>query len=121
MTNDVTPITPEQWEAWRHAREHHVSEFLEKRMADAGIEGLEDLHRRFVETEYADLPFPGRHRGKPISFDLFERLATGRHQHVRSEFLRGLVQAFGLKRDSEEATEFIRAYLMEPSLKDFRA
>jgi hypothetical protein len=54
---------------WDVIREH---------MDRRGIEDVEELHRRFVETEHAYIPVPGRHRGKPASLEEFKRHVRGR-------------------------------------------
>ena len=89
---------------------------LRRLMDEKGVEDLEELYRRFVETEYAYVPVPGLHRGKPISFELFKRLAGRRTPYVYREFLAGLQEVFGLS--DEETLELGLIYLMgEPHKK----
>ncbi len=59
VTEEATPITPERFEEMRRERERNMTELMDELMEEAGIESLEELHRRFVETEYAYIPRSG--------------------------------------------------------------
>ena len=84
----------------------HLARLMEER----GIESLEELHRRFVETEFAHVPVPGLHEGKPISFALFKQLAARRTPYIYGELLEGLTKVLGL--DSRETDELILVYTL---------
>ena len=114
VTEEVTPITPEEWEEqreeWRRERQEAIREFLGEIMERRGIESLEELHRRFIETEHAYIPVPGLHRGKPVSFEVFERCAYGRSRCLYREFVRGMMEVLDLKPYTEEGDDFALAY-----------
>ena len=81
-TEEITPITPEVFKEWRRERQEVIREVLGELMERRGIASLEELHRRFLETEHAYIPVPGLHRGKPVSFEVFERCAYGRSRFL---------------------------------------
>ena len=70
----------------------HLARLMEER----GIESLEELYERFVETEYAHVPVPGLHEGKPVSLELFKRLAARRTPYIYGELTWGLAEVFEL-------------------------
>ena len=106
VTEEATPITPEGVVEMRRERERNMTELMDA----AGIESLEELHRRCVETEYAYIPVPGRHRGKPVSFEVFERSARGRDRAVYIEFVSGVLEVLGLDRRSEAGLDLVVTY-----------
>ena len=59
-------------------------------MDEAGIESVEELHKRLVETEYAYVPTPGRHKGKPVSLKEFKRHLACEHPSLCVEVILGL-------------------------------
>ena len=91
---------------------------LRRLMDEKGVEDLEELYRRFVETEYAYVPVPGLHRGKPISFELFKRLAGRRTPYVYQGFLAGLAEVLGL--NGEEARDLGHLYVWGEPRKKYR-
>jgi hypothetical protein len=82
---------------------------VERLMEERGIESLEELHERFVGTEYAHVPVPGLHEGKPVSFGLFERLTRRESPYIYGELLSGLREVFGLT--GEEFLELMWLYV----------
>jgi hypothetical protein len=80
-------------------------------MADAGIEDLEELHQRFIETEYADVPVSGLHRSKSLSLELLKRLAFGRVRYTCGRVISGVLEVVGVERRSEAGTGFIVTYV----------
>jgi hypothetical protein len=113
LTRHAQKLPEKRREELRQRREKASAAFqaeLERLMEEKGIEDLEELHRRFVATEYAYIPVPGLHRGKPISLELFKRHAARRHPYVYREFLAGLAEVLGLTGEEAEDLGFI--YLM---------
>jgi hypothetical protein len=110
LTRHAEQLPEEMREDLRRYREEmseRLQAHLGRLMEERGIEDLEELHRRFVETEYAHVPVPGLHEGKPISFALFSRLARRRHPYVYAEFLAGLEEALGLSREEARELEIL--------------
>ncbi len=79
-------------------------------MEKRGIESLEELHRRFLETEYAHIPVPGLHTGKPVSFEVFERCANGRTDRLYREFVWGMKEVLDFEPYTDEGNDFALAY-----------
>jgi hypothetical protein len=86
---------------WDVIREH---------MDRRGIEDVEELHRRFVETEHAYIPVPGRHRGKPVSLEEFKRHVRGEYPAYYGQLTRGLAEVLEIATESEEV-ELVYSYL----------
>ena len=112
VTEEITPKTPEWFEEMRRERAQNMTELMDELMADAGIDSLEELHRRFIETEHAYIPVPGLHRGKPVSFKVFERSAGGRDRFIYPQFIEGVLEVLGQDRRSEAALDLIVTYTM---------
>ena len=113
LTRVARELPEEMREELRQRREEASEAFqaeLQRLMEAKGIESLEDLYRRYIETEYAYIPVPGLHRGKAVSFKEFKRHAARRSPYVYREFLAGLVEVLGLT--EEEAGELGFIYLM---------
>ncbi len=110
VTEEITSITPDQLEERRRGEERVIREVLGELMEKRGIENLEELHRRFIETEHAHIPVPGLHTGKPVSFELFERVVYGRTRFIYRELVRGMVEVLGFEPYSEEVHDFALAY-----------
>ena len=91
-------------------RERVIREVLHELMEKRGIENLEELYRRFIETEHAHIPVPGLHTGKPVSFEVFERCAYGRSRMLYREFVLGMMEVLDLKPYTEEGDDFALAY-----------
>jgi hypothetical protein len=72
---------------------------LEGLMEERGIDGLEDLYRCFVEVENGDVSVLGLHRDKAVSYDLFERLITGKIPSWYAEIGNGLREVLELTED----------------------
>jgi hypothetical protein len=72
------------------AEKRPLAEVLKVLMTSRGIEDLEDLHRRFLETGHAYIPIPGRHRGKQVPFEEFKAHLEGRQPRPYPELLAGL-------------------------------
>jgi hypothetical protein len=86
-----------------------LPEVVEELMRSRGIEDLEELHARFVETEYAYIPVPGRHRGKPVSLDEFKRHGRGEYPILYGEFAQGVAKVLELT--NEEMGELAYSYM----------
>ena len=110
VTEEATPKTPEWFAEMRRERQRVMTEVLGELMEAAGIESFEELHRRFIEIEHAYIPVPGLHRGKPVSFRVFERSATGRDRFIYPQFIEGVLEVLGLDRRSVEAFDLMLAY-----------
>ncbi len=110
VTEEITPITPEQFEAMERERERNLAELMDELMAAVGIEDFEELHRRFIATEHAYVPVPGLHRGKPVSLELFKRIALGKVKYVSGEYFAGVLEVLGLDRRSEPAMDLVVTY-----------
>ncbi len=110
VTEEITPITPERFEAMERERERNLMELMDELMAPAGIESFEELHRRFIATEHAYVPVPGLHRGKPVSLELFKRIALGRVRAVHIEYISGMLEVLGIDRRSKVGTDFVVTY-----------
>jgi hypothetical protein len=82
---------------------------LERLMEERGIESLEELYERFVETGYAHVPVPGLHEGKPVSLELFKRLAARKTLYIYGELTWGLAEVFELSH--QDLDELILLYL----------
>jgi hypothetical protein len=82
-------------------------------MDERGIEDVEELHRRFLETEWAYIPIPGRHKGKPVPLKEFKRHVAGEHPYgaIYGELIIGLGEVFGLKRGDKDLDALILSYL----------
>ena len=113
-TEERASRTPEEWEEqreeWRRERQETIREVLHELMEKRGIENLEELHRRFLETEHAHIPVPGLHTGKPVSFEVFERCAYGRSRMLYRESIWGMEEVLDLDPQSEEAVDFALAH-----------
>jgi hypothetical protein len=80
-------------------------------MDERGIESLEDLHRRFLESSVRGfIPVSGRHRDKPVSLSEFREHITARHRVVYGELIVGLADAFELDPESEEVSALGYSY-----------
>jgi hypothetical protein len=91
-------------------REQAIREVLSELMEKRGIESLEELHRRFIETEYAHILVPGLHTGKPVSLKVFERVAYGQSRFIYRAFVLGMVEVLDFEPCSEEGWDFALAY-----------
>ena len=78
-------------------------------MDEASIESVEELHRLFVETEYAYIPTPGRHKGTPVSLEEFKRHVVGEYPALYGELVIGLERVLGLT-EAEEIRELSGSY-----------
>jgi len=109
----------------RQRREEAAERFrahLEGLMEERGIESVEELHRRFVETEYAYIPVPGLHRGKPVSLELFRRLVTGQEsRYFYGELMGGLREVFELTEEEFEELSFVYIWGERPSARQRQA
>ncbi|MDQ3911641.1 MAG: hypothetical protein M3305_07720 [Actinomycetota bacterium] len=110
MTEEVRHITPEQFEESESERQQVIREFLDEYMEKRGIENLEELHRRFLETEHAYIPVPGLHRGKPVSFEVFERVAYGGGHGLYRAFVWGMMEVLDLEPYTDEGNDFALTY-----------
>ena len=113
LTRHAEKLPEEMREDLRRHKEEaseRLRAHLERLMEEKGIEDLEELYERFVQTEYAYIPVPGLHRGKPVSFEQFKLHAARRHPYVYGEFAAGLVQVLGLS--DEEARKLSFFYLL---------
>jgi hypothetical protein len=73
-------------------------------MDERGIEGIEDLHQRFLETDYAEaIRVPGRHRGSKPKLPEFKRHVTGRYPVIYGELMNGLIEVLDITDESEKA------------------
>ncbi len=111
-TRDAEILGPELLEELRQHREEASERFqahIERLMEGRGVESLEELHRRFVESGYAYMPVPGLHRGKPVSLGLFKRIAARKTECIHMEFVRGLEEVLGLT--EREVAELIYLYM----------
>lgn len=97
-------------------RKRNMAEVMDELMAKAGIEDLEELHRRFLETEHAYIPVPGLHRGKPISLELFKRFAGGTYPILYRHFVRGVADVLNL--DREDALDLGFTYVWGKRLSE---
>ena len=79
-------------------------------MVRIGIESAEELHGRFVETEWAYIPTPGRHKGKPVSLEEFKRHVGGEYPLIYGELARGLFEILGITEDKEQG-ELVLSYV----------
>ena len=109
-TRETPKFTPEWLEESRRQKERNMTQLMGELMDRAGIESLEELHRRFVETEYAYIPVPALHRGKPVSFNLFKRIATGTDRFVYREFVLGLCDVLSL--DDDDALDLMWTHML---------
>jgi hypothetical protein len=109
-------LTREQMvEAFSEGSGRWLREVVEELMAQRGIESLEELHRRFVETEYAYIAIPGRHRGKPTTLESFKQHVEARDQRLYPEFYQGLREVLGLTYDDPESHIILGSYCMGPT------
>ena len=77
-----------------------------------GIEDVEELHRRFLETTGGYIPVPGRHRGKPVPLEEFKRHVAGEHPNVYGELIRGLAEVLDIPFDrNKESDALILSYM----------
>jgi hypothetical protein len=106
----TTTEMQEEHRQWREEGSKAFTAELERLMAEKGVEDLEELHRRFLETDYAYIPIRGRHRGKPVPFEEFKLHATRMYGYLYMEVFSGLVDALGLT--EEETRELIYVYAM---------
>jgi hypothetical protein len=79
------------------------------RMDEAGIEDVEELHRRYLETERAYIPTPGRHQGKPVSLAEFKRHLYGKFPVIYGELHLGLREVLEL--NEEQDRELVLSYM----------
>ncbi len=110
----MTELTREQLlDVGVEASKRSLPEVLEELMAARGIEDLEELHRRFLETEYAYIPIPGGHRGKPVPFEEFKQHVENRYPkyHYR-QVIWGLSEVLGATR--QEKMALVGSYMMGP-------
>jgi hypothetical protein len=87
---------------------------VKRLMDEHGIEDVEDLHRRFLESSGRGLiPVSGRHRDKPVSLSEFCVHITGRHPTIYMELMRGFAEIFDLNfvEDNDEANRLMWAYV----------
>jgi|SRR5215218_9582044 len=85
-------------------------------MERCGIEDVEELHRRFVETEYAYIPIRGRHKGRPVPLEEFKRHVAGEHPMIYGELGRGLVEVLGITEDRQQGEFYLSYMLGRPSM-----
>ncbi len=110
VTEEATRGAPERFAEERRQRQETIREYLDEIMERRGIESLEELHRRFLETEHAHIPVPGLHTGKPVSFEVFERCALGRSRGLYREFVWGMMEVLDLKPYTDEGNDFALSY-----------
>jgi hypothetical protein len=80
-------------------------------MAERGIESLEELHRRFLETDHTEaMRVPGRHRGTKPKLPEFERHVTARDHRIYGELLNGLIEVLEIT-DEREMSKLSLAYV----------
>ena len=84
---------------------------LERYMERAGIEDLEELYGRFVQTDHAHIPVRGLHLGKPVSFEEFKRHATAERTTLYGEFMSGVAEALGVDLQSKDGGILVLAYM----------
>ena len=87
-------------------------------MDEAGIRDLEELHRRFLGTEWAErIPVPGRHRGTKPKLPEFRRHVTGEYPIIYGELVNGLLEVFEIERRDARAGRLALAYVWGPPLR----
>ena len=97
---------------------------LERFMEERGIESLEELHRRFVESAgMATYPCRGSTAVSPVSFEEFKRHISCEHKFLYGEVMLGLIGAFGLERprDDKEIAALTLAYVLGRKALPLRA
>jgi hypothetical protein len=100
------PTVPAFWDAVRAL------------MDERGIEDVEDLHRRFLETEWAQrVPVPGRRRGSTPKLPEFRRHVEGTYPILYGEFIAGLFEVFGLDERDPRAVRLVLSYAVGRSLE----
>ena len=109
-TEELPEELQEEIQRRREEASEAFSAELHRLMEQKGVEDLGELYRRYIETEYAYIPVPGLHRGKPVSFKEFKKHAARKSPYGYREFLAGLVEALGLTEEEAEELGFI--YLM---------
>src|SRR5215207_1901722 len=75
-------------------------------MERAGIESLEELYRRFMETDGPQVPAPGRNRGKPMKFEEFREHVEARYPRTYPEFMEPLAEVLSLGEEDRQALAF---------------
>ena len=81
-------------------------------MDEQGIETLEELHERFLETEWAErIPVPARHRGSKPKLPEFKRHVTGSYPALYGALTRGLEEVFEIS-DEQEVARLTLSYIM---------